>query len=208
MTAIRAGGGNTDPEVNTFLRTAIDRAREANMPRDNIDRLLSSFEAKKASLVKYFLEGYGPHGVPIVAEVETDSKNRTLSEVRTVFKTHGGGLGEEGCVMYQFDKKYEIEVNEKVLDNQQLDLIDAGADEIDGNKIMTAAENVSNLLKKIGEAGLKVIKQERTLIARVPLMLEKEEEVVDVLDLTEELENDDDVIGVYAGFDFKEKTSV
>jgi YebC/PmpR family DNA-binding regulatory protein len=102
LTAIREGGGNTNPDANLYLKTAIEKSREVNMPKENIERLLAKFEERKSNLVSGIFEGFGPDAVPMIVEVETDNKNRTLSEIKNMFKVAGGNLGESGSVAYLF----------------------------------------------------------------------------------------------------------
>ncbi|MEI8068167.1 MAG: YebC/PmpR family DNA-binding transcriptional regulator, partial [Candidatus Shapirobacteria bacterium] len=104
LTAIRLGGSNSNPETNSQLKTAIEKAREVNMPKENIDRLLTRFEERKANMINFYLEGYGPFGVPMVIEIETDNKNRILGEVKLIFRNYGGNLGESNSVMFQFNR--------------------------------------------------------------------------------------------------------
>jgi len=205
LTAIREGGGNFRPESNSFLRAAIEKAKGENMPRENIERLLTRFEERGANLAEYFLEGYGPLGVPLVVEVETDNKNRTLGEIRQVFRNHGGSLGEEGCVMYQFDKRYEVTlVGTELSEERQLELIDLGADDFDGNKVLVLPDMMSNFINGLKKIDLKVESQEKVLKAKSPVMLANEEEVAKIMEMVEELEEMEDVINVFSGFDYRE----
>ena len=86
LTAIRTNGGNTNPDANLSLKVAIDKAREANMPKENVERLLSRFEERKSNLVESIMEGYGPFGVPIIIDTETDNRNRILAEIKLILK--------------------------------------------------------------------------------------------------------------------------
>lgn len=203
LTAIRTGGGITNPEANVGLKTAIDKAREVNMPKENIDRLISRFEERKANLVTVVLEGYGPFGVPVVIELETDNKNRILGEMKLIFRNYGGSLGEANSVMFQFKKVGEIELENEITEEQQLDLIDAGAVDFDGNIVLVEPTDLSASVKKIEEMGLKVTRSELTLRSNNPIMLNSEDEVAKIMDMMDEIEENDDVINVFAGFDYK-----
>lgn len=201
VTAIRLGGGNTNLEANLHLKTAIEKAREVNMPKENIERLIANFEERKANMANYVFEGYGPHAVPFVIEVETDNKNRTLTDLKLIFRDHGGSLVEGGSVLYQFDKRGEIELEEISTENE-LDLIDAGAQDIKGKLIYVDANDLNNVVKKVMKAGIKVIRAEVVMVSKTPLMLKSEDEVAEILDLVEGLEENDDVINVFTGFDY------
>ncbi|MDD4135506.1 MAG: YebC/PmpR family DNA-binding transcriptional regulator [Candidatus Shapirobacteria bacterium] len=207
LTAIRVGGGVTNIEGNLGLKVAIDKAREVNMPKENIDRLIAKFEARKANLMAMTMEGYGPFGVPIVIELETDNKNRTLGEIKLIFRNYGGSLGESNSVMFQFKRLGEVELDfieqDKIGDEKQLELIDAGAIDFDGNTILVEPNDLSNFVKNVEDMGLSVLRSELVLRSNNPIMLNSEEEVEKVVDMVEELEENDDVINVFAGFDYK-----
>lgn len=194
MTAIKDGVG---------LKAAIDKAREVNMPKENIDRLIARFEERKGNLVSMTMEGYGPFGVPMVIELETDNKNRVLGEIKLIFRNYGGNLGESNSVMFQFKRVGEIELENNVPEDKELDLIDAGADDFEENIILTAPENLNNLKSKIEEMGLVVIRSELVLRSNSPVMLNSEEEVEKIINMEEELEENEDVLNVFAGFDYK-----
>lgn len=194
MTAIRDGVG---------LKAAIDKAREVNMPKENIDRLISRFEERKDNLVTVILEGYGPFGVPMIVEAETDNKNRILGEIKLIFRNYNGNLGENNSVMFQFKKVGEIELENDILEDQELDLIDIGAIDFDGNIVLTEPNNLNEVVKKIEEMNLTVVRSELILKANNPTMLNSEEEVAKIMDMIDELEENDDVINVFAGFDYK-----
>ena len=204
LTAIRIGGGITNIEGNLGLKIAVEKAREVNMPKENIDRLIAKFEARKANLVTMTMEGYGPFGVPIVIELETDNKNRTLGEIKLIFRNYGGNLGESNSVMFQFKRVGEIELENNIPEYKELDLIDAGAIDFDENIILVEPNDLDSLLKKIEDmGGLKVIRSELVLRSNNPTMLNSKEEIEKIMDMVEELEENDDVINVFAGFDYK-----
>ena len=201
LTAIRMGGGNADPVVNGVLKVAIDKAREVNMPKENIQRLLDRFNERKANLVSVILEGYGPFGVPVIVETETDNKNRILGEIKLIFKNYGGALGESNSVMYQFDRVGEVEL-ESIGEEDQLALIDLGAIDFDGNVAMTEVQNLNIFSKKIEDLGLSVVRSEIAYRAKNPVILSSEDDVSKMMDFIDELEANDDVLGVWAGFDY------
>lgn len=201
LTAIREGGGNTNPESNSNLKVAIEKAREVNMPKENIERLIARFEERKGNLMNLVLEGYGPYSVPFIVEVETDNRNRILGEIKLIFKNYGGSLGETNSVAFQFDRLGEVEL-ENLPVELQLDLIDIGAQDFDENTVFVQPENLSDFSKKVQDMGLKVVNSGLTMKAKMPVMLKNEEEVTNLLDFTEELEANDDVVNVYSGFDY------
>jgi len=202
LTAIRTGGGNTKLESNLALKTAIDKAKLSNMPKENIDRLITRFEERKANLIPIVLEGYGPFGVPLIIEAETDNKNRILGEIKLIFREYSGNLGENNSVMFQFKRVGEVEL-EKIDENLELELIDAGAIDFDDNVVLVDPKEILSFEEKIKKLGLEIIRSETTLRAINPTVLNSEEEVGEILGMIEELESNDDVINVFAGFDFK-----
>lgn len=205
MTAIREGGGNANPESNIGLREAIEKSRDVNMPKENIDRLLKRFEERKNNISAGVFEGFGPFGVPIMIEVETDNKNRILGEIKLIFRNYGGSLGESGSVAFMFDKVGEIEVESKIDDNIELELIDAGVKDIDENVVITEVTDFGKVRDKIKEFGLNIESSGLVYKCRRVTQLASEEEVGKILDMVDELEENDDVINVFAGFDYVEK---
>ena len=201
MTAIKLGGGSVNPDVNVTLKIAIDKAKEVNMPKENIDRLLARFEERKANLVSVILEGYGPFGVPIVIETETDNKNRILSEIKLILRNFDGSLGESNSVLFQFDHVGEIEL-EKINEETQLQLIDLGVIDFDENLVWVKPNDFNLIIDKMISLNLNIIRSEMIYKAISPIILENEEQLNRVLDFVEELENNDDVLGVFAGFDY------
>jgi YebC/PmpR family DNA-binding regulatory protein len=204
LTAIRMSGGNTNPESNLLLKTAIDKAREVNMPKENIERLLQRFEERKSNLMNFYLEGYGPFSVPVVIEVETDNKNRTLSEIKLIFRDNDGSLGESGSVMFQFKKVGEVEFN-GIPEDKQLDLIDTGAQDFEENVALVDVEDMSSFVEKVKQMGLEVVRSELVLRPINPIQLKSDEELIKVMDLVDTLEEHDDIISVSAGFDYVQK---
>jgi len=205
MTAIREGGGNSNPESNIALRETIEKARAVNMPKENIERLLQRFEERKNNLVSGVFEGFGPFGVPMMIEAETDNKNRILGEIKLIFRNYGGSLGESGSVAFMFDKVGEIEVESKIDDNIELELIDAGVKDIDENVVITEVTDFGKVRDKIKELGLNIESSGLVYKCRRVTQLASEEEVGKILDMVDELEENDDVVNVFAGFDYVEK---
>jgi len=201
MTAIRVGGGNSNPDTNSGLRMAIEKAKETNMPKDNIERLIKKFEERKANLVNLTLEGYGPFGVPVMIEAETDNKNRILGEIKLIFRNYGGNLGESNSVSFLFDRVGEIEL--ELIDlTKELELIDLGVEEIEENRLLVKSEDVDRIVKGVGDLGMKAISYGVVMKVKSPIILDTEEMVAKVMEMIEEIEANDDVINVFAGFDY------
>jgi len=185
------------------LRMAIDKAKQSNMPKDNIDRLLAKFEAKKNSLVSCSFEGFGPWGVPLIVEVETDNKNRIISEIKNIFKKNNGNIGENGSVAYLFDRVGEIEVA-NLSEESKLSLIDVpGVIDFEQEMVITTASKIKEVLGEIKQRGWEVVRDGLVLRARLPVKLNTENEVEQVMNLIDELESQDDVVAVYSGFDYQ-----
>jgi len=145
LTAIREGGGNTNPDSNVVLKAAIEKSRAVNMPKENIDRLLSRFESRKNNLSSGLMEAYGPYGIPMLIEFETDNKNRILSEVKLMLRNYNGNLGENGSVAFLFDRVGEIVLEEKMTEEQELELIDLGVMDVAEKEVITRVEELNKI---------------------------------------------------------------
>lgn len=197
----REGGG--DPESNSRLRLAIQNAKGANMPKDNIERAIKKATGSDAeNYIETTFEGYGPFGIAVFVECLTDNKNRTVAAVRSAFNKHGGNLGTNGSLSFLFETKGVFTIDSKGLDleNLQLEMIDAGAEdfEIDEEsfEITCAREDFGNVSKKLSE--MKIEPQESGL-KRIPndtktLDIESAKKVIRFIDT---LEDDDDIQNVY-----------
>jgi YebC/PmpR family DNA-binding regulatory protein len=206
--AARIGGG--DPDGNPRLRTAIENAKEVNMPHDNIKRAImkGTGELPGVSYEEFVYEGYGPSGVAIMIEVMTDNKNRTVSEIRHAMAKHSGSLGETGCVSWMFDKKGYILINkaQATEDSVMSAALDAGAedmknDPVDENfEIVTAPEDFNNVKAAIEKANIPVASAEITMLPKNYVVLDGKaaEQMIKLMDA---LEDHDDVQNVYANFD-------
>jgi YebC/PmpR family DNA-binding regulatory protein len=204
--AARLGGG--DPEGNSRLRTVVLKAKEANMPKDNIDKAIKkgTGELEGYNLEEIVYEGYGPAGVAIMIDVMTDNKNRTTAELRSILSKSGGNLGENGCVSWIFEKKGVITVSaEKYDETAVMEVaLDAGADDVKRDaevwEITTAPENFEGVLRAVRDKGMEVLLNE---VMRVPKTTVKLDErgAEKVLNLMEKLEDNDDVQSVASNFD-------
>jgi YebC/PmpR family DNA-binding regulatory protein len=199
--AAKEGGG--DPESNARLRLAVQNAKGANMPKDNIERAIKKASGADAeSFVETTFEGYGPCGVAVFVECLTDNNNRTVASVRSAFNKHGGNLGTNGSLSFLFDRKgiFTIKNEDLNLEEIELEMIDAGAEdfEIDGDMITVtcAKEDFGNISKKLNE--LKIEAEEAGL-KRIPgdtkkLDLDSARKVLRLIDA---LEDDDDIQFVF-----------
>ncbi|MGH9327331.1 MAG: YebC/PmpR family DNA-binding transcriptional regulator [Terriglobia bacterium] len=207
--AARLGGG--DPDANPRLRTAVVAAKAENMPADNIKRALQkgTGELPGATYEESVYEAYGPGGVAMMVEVATDNKNRTISEIRHIFTKHGGNLGESGCVAWMFSKKgYIVVEKEKAEEEKLLDLVmEAGAEDLadDGSnwEIFTAPGDFQAVTNRLKTAGIKPAVEEVSMIPQSYVKLSGKG-AQQMLRLTEDLEDHDDVQHVYSNFDIEE----
>jgi YebC/PmpR family DNA-binding regulatory protein len=196
--------GGSDPEGNPRLRTAILKAKEANMPKDTMERAIKkgAGEIEGANYEEFSYEGYAPEGVALLMEIMTDNKNRTASDVRSLLSKLGGNLGSNGCVAYMFDKKGVLIFEIKNLSEEKaMEIgIDAGADDIinDGEmiEIYTKPENFENVLKAFENAGIPHESAEVTMVPNVYQEVPTEK-IEKILNLVERLEDLDDVQNVY-----------
>jgi YebC/PmpR family DNA-binding regulatory protein len=203
--AARMGGG--DLNSNPRLRTAVTTARAASMPGENIDRAIKkgTGELEGVTYEEIQYEGYGPGGAAIIAQVLTDNKNRTVSEVRRLFAKHGGNLGETGCVSWMFDKKGLITIEKSQVDEERLMgiVLDAGAedvrDEDDLFEVVTPVEDFAAVKDRLDQEKIVVASAQVTLVPKNTVDVDAKH-VEQILKLTEELEDHDDVQSVSANF--------
>jgi YebC/PmpR family DNA-binding regulatory protein len=199
--AAKEGGG--DPETNARLRLAVQNAKGANMPKDNIERAIKKAVGSEAeSYIETSFEGYAPHGIAIFVECLTDNNNRTVASVRSVFNKYGGNLGTNGSLTFLFDRKGTFSINNEGfnLEELELEMIDAGAQdfEVDGDtlNITCAKEDFGNISRKLNDLGIEV---EEAGLKRIPNDTKKldVESAKKVLKFIETLEDDDDIQNVY-----------
>lgn len=202
--AIAARSG-TDPAMNPALALAIEKARQANMPKDNIQRSIDRVADKSAAqLEEVTYEGYGPGGVGIIIEAATDNKNRTLPEVKTALVKNGGRIADAGSVMFQFDRKGVIRVKASGED-ALLQILEAGAEdalEEDGEIIVyTDQKDLMKVRKSLVDGGLSVEDAELQYIAKTPMEINDQETAGKVLKVMDALDDLDDVVNVHTNAD-------
>ncbi|MFH1958243.1 MAG: YebC/PmpR family DNA-binding transcriptional regulator [bacterium] len=201
--------GGTDPDKNAKLRLVMQKAKQCNMPADNIKKAIERSTKAAESYETVCYEGYGPGGVAVLFTAQTDNRNRTTQEVRKIFSHHGGNLGEIGCVGWMFSRKGYLQVG-KVEDEERLmDLaVSAGADDIkesgDGFEITTAPESFEKVLNALKEAGIAALDSGVMNIPQSQVLLD-ERQASAMLKLMDELENHDDVVETSANFDIPEE---
>ncbi len=207
--AVREGG--TNPEANFRLRLAMQKAKDSNMPSDNIERAIKrgSGEIEGTILIEMILEGYGPSGTAILIQALTDNRNRTLQDIRNLFSRNGGSLGENGCVAWLFDRKGLITVDSSNLDTEELALtaIDAGAEDVkveSGHvEIYTTPDDFEGVRKALEQQGIAIASAELTMVPKTVVELE-EKAALHTLKLLNKLEELDEVQQLSSNADFSD----
>lgn len=198
IVAAKHGGGN--PDTNIRLRTAIEKAREANMPKDNIEKAIKrgTGELEGITYEEIVYEGYGPGGVAVILDILTDNKNRSAAEIRKIFSRHNGALGEAGCVAWMFDRKGYIALDgsEHTEDEVMEIALDLGADDVkkEGEAIVvySSVDSFSEVLEGLKGKSLKVLESDISRVPQNKVKLEKDK-AIQLLKLMSEIENHDDV---------------
>ncbi len=208
--AARIGGG--DPDANPRLRTAVDKARGANMPADNIKRAIQkgTGELEGATYEEITLEGYGPGGIAVLVEGTTDNRNRTVSEIRHIISKNGGNMGGAGSVSYLFKPKGVVSIaKDKVSEERLMELaLEAGADDIQGDaetwEVYTTQSAFDAVVKALKAGGVEPDNAEVGKYADNNISLEGQK-AQQMLKLMEILEDHEDVQNVWANFDISDK---
>lgn len=206
----KSGGG--DPDSNPRLRTAIDRAKEASMPQDNIDRAIKKGTGGLEGMTyeEFTIEGYGPGGVAILVEVMTDNKNRTTADIRNIFSKKNGNVAGAGSVSWMFEKKGYIEVDKQASSEDKVMsiVLDAGAQDMQTEEdiytITTDTKDLEAVRKALEVSGIKPKTAEITMLPKSTIKLTGDE-ARQILALVEALEDSDDVQNVYANFDVQDE---
>ncbi len=206
--AAREGGG--DMSANATLRTMVDKARDASVPLDTIERAIKrgTGELEGVHYEQVTYEGYAPNGVAVIAECLTDNRNRTTSEVKNIFTRNGGSLAEPGAVAWQFHRKGMIIVDKTSgVDEDELMMaaLEAGAEDVtdqgDTFEITTAPTDFTAVRDALAEAGINLASADLTMVATTAVPLTTEADARKVLRVLDALEDHDDVQNVYANFD-------
>lgn len=210
--AVAAKEGGTDPAGNARLRTAMERAREAGMPNDNIQRAIQrgAGGGEGANYETLTYEGYAPGGVAVLVEVLTDNRNRAASDVRSTFTRHEGTLGAAGSVAWMFERRGMIVVDKTKVKEDDLLLValEAGADDVrtstDAFEIVTLPDQFFKVKQALEAAGIPLQSADITMIPKSTVRVEGRD-AKRVLALMEALEDMDDVQRAYANFDIPDE---
>ncbi|MFN3966911.1 MAG: YebC/PmpR family DNA-binding transcriptional regulator [Endomicrobiia bacterium] len=209
--AAKVGGGN--PENNPRLRKAIEDARSINMPQENIKKAImrGTGELPGVNYEEIVYEGYGPGGVAVLIEAATDNKNRTTSEIRKIFSSHGGNLGENGCVSWMFSQKGYIMVDKTKFNEDELMsiVLDLGAEDFKSDdeeyyEIITSPEDFDRIKQELEKRNIPISQAEITMLPKTYIKL-ADKEAEQMLALMNDLEDHDDVNHVYANFDISKE---
>jgi len=211
IVAAKEGGG--DPSMNIQLKAAIDRAKAASVPNDNIIRAIKrgTGEIEGASYEEVLYEGYGSGGVAILIDALTDNRNRTAAELRALLSRNGGSLGEAGCVAWMFERKGVVFVKGSEIDEEELMMatIDAGAEDLEseaeGFTLYCDPSNLTSLKDSLEAQGYVLEKAELDMIPKTTIALDSKEKAQKILRLMEVIEEQDDVQNVYSNFDIPEE---
>lgn len=213
MVAAKLGGDN--PENNFRLRIAIEKARENNMPADNIKRAVQKgsggLEGENYEEMVY--EGYGPFGIAVIMELLSNNRNRTAGEIRHILDKNGGNLGETGCVSWMFERLGYLEIPRDAVDMGEeeftLYAIEKGADDLktkeDVYEIYVQVENLESLRKEILADGILIKEASLTMIPRTTVVMETLEQAQKAVKLLEMLEDHDDVQNLYVNVEIPEE---
>jgi YebC/PmpR family DNA-binding regulatory protein len=204
--AAREGGGS--PEANFRLRLAVQKARDANMPMDNIDRAIKkgTGEIEGGALSEIILEGYGPNGIAILVNALSDNRNRTIQEVRSTFTRHGGSLSESGSVAWLFDSKGLITIKAENVDADELALsaIDAGAEDVkvenDYVEVYTNPTELEKVRTALEQQKVEIDSSELLMVPKSMVQLD-DKAALQTLKLLDRIEEIDDIQNVYTNAD-------
>ena len=206
--AAREGGG--DPEMNADLAFAIDKAKENDMPKENIEKAIKrgTGELEGVDYKQFKYEGYGPGGVALYFDIMSDNRNRTASELRHILSEHGGNLGEDGCVAWMFERKGQIIIDLKSTDLDEeevmMEAIEAGAEDVetedDTITVYTETNDFQDVKAELKKKGFEFVESDLAMVPNNTIKVEKSD-AKKLLNLMEELEDHDDIQEVYSNFD-------
>lgn len=210
---VASKNGGSDPAMNASLKSAVERARGANVPVDTIEKAIKkgSGDMEGVSYDEIFYEGYGHGGVAVLVESLTDNKNRTASEIRLAFSRSGGSLGEAGCVSWIFQRKGSLSISGKGLNEEELLLtcLEAGADDLENNgegfAVICDPTSMSQIRETLVSSGYAVESSDIVMIPKTTVEIKTKTEAEKILRFLEVLEDNDDVQNVYANFDIPDE---
>ncbi len=208
--AARTGGGN--PEFNFTLRLAMDRAKAANMPKDNIERAIKrgSGELKGAELEEISYEAYAPHGVALLVQVLTDNRNRSIADLRRVLTRHGGTMADAGAVSWQFERKGYLAISPDNVDEDVLfeAAVEAGAEDVivseDMIEVFALPEDFQSVRQALEDMGLKFETAELLMVPKNTIQLD-DEKTISVMGVITSVEDLEDVQRVYSNLDISDE---
>jgi YebC/PmpR family DNA-binding regulatory protein len=209
---VAAREGGSDPNTNAALRTMYQKAREASVPLDTIERAIKrgtgELEGVRYESISY--EGYGPDGVAVIVETLTDNRNRTSAEIKHLFSKNGGTIAEPGAVSWQFDRKGIIEVQGPIDEDQLLEwVMEAGGENFSENGvnflITTEPHDLGAVRDALEAVKVKVLSAELTLVPQNSIAVESEAEAKKILRLMDAIDDHDDVQNVFANFDIPDE---
>lgn len=215
MVAAKEGGG--DQEYNPALKAAIEKAKAANMPNDNIDRAIKKGTGELGAEIyeEITYEGYGPGGVAVYVSCLTDNRNRTASDVRHAFDKFGGNLGQTGCVSFMFDRKglLVIEKTDSIDEDElMLQAIDFGAEDFSsdeyGYEIITSPEDFNNIRDLLSEKGYEFSVAEISFLPQNTTELTNEKDIKNMVKLIEVLEDSDDIQEIYHSWEIPDDLEI
>ena len=209
--AVKEGGGSADPNYNSRLATVITKAKAANMPNDNIKRVLekAANAGSGDSYESITYEGYGPSGIAVIVETMTDSRNRTASNVRHHFDKYGGKMGASGCVSWNFSKKgvlvIDIEDGDYDEDSVMMDAMDAGADDFEAEDdcftVYTDPDDFNAVADALTQKGYSFVSAQIEMVPGEYKKLENPDDVANMEKMLDIFEDDDDVQNVWHNWD-------
>lgn len=195
-----AARDGADPEANFKLRMAIDKAKALSMPKDNIERAINrgSGQGGESQIESLLYEAYGPEGIALLVEVLTDNKNRSVSNLKHILGKHNGSLGSSGSVRWMFEPKGEIIIDkDKLSEDEELKLIEAGADDISSDeetRIIVPIDQLQSAKEKIQAGGFNVTSSEMIYLAKDKIVPQEPDKLINLLDA---LDEDDDINNIF-----------
>lgn len=205
MIIVAAREGGIDPEYNSSLKTAIEKAKAENMPNDNIERALkkAAGDADSDNFEEVIYEGYGPEGTAVLVSCLTDNRNRTAADVRHAFDKYGGNLGQTGSVSYMFERKGLLVIDGEGIDEEvfMMEALEAGAEDFSSEdgifEVVTATDDFSNVRDALSKSGYKFLKAELYYLPSNYNDINSEENIKNMEKMIDALEDNDDVQDVY-----------